>query len=228
MKLRIWARSLLAPKTRFLPGLGARLGAHPGLAVRVRVALRRLPAGRVRTAAYRNISLPLVTRMGELVVPVAGPSQLIADQRDPIARVLAVSGVWEPHVTAAFRDLLSPGDICVDIGANAGYFTLLASKLVGPAGHVYALEPAPSTYAMLCANLELNAVSNVTALPVAGGERDGTTILHVGPARNTGSSSIVPDPAESAAMEQHLTPTDIEVVAAGSVVPAGDRRRRRW
>ena len=50
---------------------------------------------------------------------------------DSVGRVLAISGVWEPNVTAAFNRLLSPGDVCVDVGGHIGYYTLLASRLVG-------------------------------------------------------------------------------------------------
>ena len=120
MKPGTWARSLLSPRGRFLPGLGARLATHPRLAVFVLVTLRRLPRGRVRTAVYRNVGRPLVTRMGSLEVPVSGGSRMLVDPSDLIGRVLAISGVWEPHVTAAFYELLSPGDVCVDVGGMRG------------------------------------------------------------------------------------------------------------
>ena len=115
---------------------------------------------------------------------------MTVETSDVIGRVLAASGVWEPHVTAAFRGLLSPGDVCVDAGAHIGYFTLLASKLVGPLGCVYALEPEPVTFEALCANLELNAARNVLPLRVAAGSQDGQELLYPAPAGNSGSAAL--------------------------------------
>jgi FkbM family methyltransferase len=112
-----------------------------------------------------------------LEVPVEGGFRLCVDTTEGIGRVLVISGIWEPQVTALFQRILSAGDVCVDIGANAGYFTLLASRLVGPRGHIYAFEPAPKNYAQLTANLKLNEVSNVTALNVAAGAAEADGLL---------------------------------------------------
>ena len=115
---------------------------------------------------------------------------MTVETSDVPGRLLATSGIWEPHVTAAFTHLLSPGDVCVDAGAHIGYFALLASRLVGASGHVYALEPAPETYEKLCANLELNAARNVTALCLGAGAEDGFELLYPAPAGNTGSAAF--------------------------------------
>jgi predicted methyltransferase len=53
-----------------------------------------------------------------------------------------------------YLSLVRPGDIVFDIGANQGYFTLLFSDLVGPAGYVHAFEPVPPTFARLRARIE--------------------------------------------------------------------------
>jgi FkbM family methyltransferase len=190
-RYRTWARSLLSPKQRLLPGLGVRLGAHPRLAAGVFVTLRRLPGKRLRAAAYRHISLPLVQRMeAELEVPVTG-FRMLADPPSVMGRSLATSGVWEWYVTAAFARLLSPGDVFVDVGANVGYYTKLASRLVGPTGHVYALEPASDSLERLRRNLELDVVSNVTTLNVAAGA-DEKQVTLFGPASgHDGTSSFL-------------------------------------
>jgi FkbM family methyltransferase len=224
---RIWARSLLSPRERLLPGLGARLSAHPSLAAAVLVAMRRLPGARLRSLAYRQVSLPLVQRMAaELDVPVVGGFRMLADTSDVPGRALATSGIWEPYVTAALRRLLSAGDVAVDVGSNAGYFTVLASRLVGPSGHVYALEPGAEAFAMLRRNLELNRVSNVTALPVAAGADEGRAPLF-GPAPgNTATSSLrrVPDPATAPG---GLAATEVAVRPLRSVLRPADLDRLR-
>ncbi|MGH2638061.1 MAG: FkbM family methyltransferase, partial [Rhabdochlamydiaceae bacterium] len=62
---------------------------------------------------------------------------------------------------------LKPGDIFIDIGANIGYYSLLASRRVGHDGRVFAYEASPSVFDQLRKNLNLNRASNVTARNVA-------------------------------------------------------------
>lgn len=73
---------------------------------------------------------------------------------------------------------LLPGDIVIDIGANIGCFAVLAAKIVGPTGHVYAVEPEESTYRQLVRNIELNQLGNITPLKLAVGDTEGTITLH--------------------------------------------------
>jgi FkbM family methyltransferase len=157
-----------------------------------------------------------------LDVPVSGGFRMRLDTTDVIGRVLAVGGTWEPHVSQLFRAHLSPGDICVDVGANVGYFTLLAATLVGPAGHVYALEPAPQTHTELVASVALNRLENVTALCVAAGSETGEALLD-----NPGHSvlsSIRVAPSDVSAGSATVT---VPVRSVASLIEASDVRRVR-
>lgn len=71
------------------------------------------------------------------------------------------------------RRLLRPGDHVLDVGANVGFFTLLAANRVGPAGRVLAFEPVPHNIAVLERNLALNGVTCVEVRPAAAGDHDG-------------------------------------------------------
>lgn len=62
---------------------------------------------------------------------------------------------------------LKPGDLFVDIGANIGLFSLLAAKLVGPSGNVYAFEPTGRIYERLAVNVRLNGFECVACYPLA-------------------------------------------------------------
>jgi FkbM family methyltransferase len=77
---------------------------------------------------------------------------------------LMVDGIWEAYITALFKRLVKRNMTVVDIGANIGYFTLLAASLVGEEGKVFAFEPVPQNYALLVKNIELNGFKN--AIPV--------------------------------------------------------------
>src|SRR5262249_24017271 len=62
-------------------------------------------------------------------------------------RTLSRFGVYEIAGTRLIESSLSPGDTFIDVGANGGYYSLLAARLVGLSGHVYAFEPVPSPFA---------------------------------------------------------------------------------
>lgn len=76
-------------------------------------------------------------------------------------------GLFEPHLTEFLTDRLRPGDTFVDVGANVGYFSVLASKLVGDGGAVVAVEASPSTFTALRATLARNNATNVRAIEAA-------------------------------------------------------------
>jgi FkbM family methyltransferase len=209
-----WARSTLSPRERLLPGLGERLGDRPRLAAGVLSVVRRVPGRRLRGAAERNVSRPLLTRMvTEIDVRVSEGFLIRVDTTEAIGRALAVTGKWEPHVADAFRRLLSPGDVCMDVGANIGYLTLLAAKLVGPTGHVYAIEPAAGAFAALETNVALNDLRNVTALQVAAGAAEGEATLDDRPWGQSLHSYIR---RESESREPRVagTPVRVEPIAA--------------
>jgi len=62
-------------------------------------------------------------------------------------------GFFEAGLTAIFLERVKPGMTVLDVGAHFGYFTLLASHLVGPSGHVHAFEPTPGTFNVLSRNV---------------------------------------------------------------------------
>jgi FkbM family methyltransferase len=71
------------------------------------------------------------------------------------------------------------GDWVLDIGANVGHYTRRLSDLVGPSGRVVALEPVPSTFALLAANVQLFTYANVTLINAAASSRMGLSGMSV-------------------------------------------------
>jgi FkbM family methyltransferase len=221
-RYRTWAGSLLHPESRLLPGLGARLGRHPRLAAATLDGLHRLPTRRARALAYRHVAQPLVARMeGELVVRAAGGVRVLADPPDPSGRAIAAAGLWEWNVGAVIEQLLRPGDVFVDVGANAGYYTALAARIVGREGHVYALEPGAESFAKLQRNVALNGFDDhVTAIEAAAGAADGTATLY-GPAAGHDATSSLRRPDAGA------RGTEVPVRPLHAVVAPEHRRRLR-
>lgn len=82
----------------------------------------------------------------------------------------------ERRVADAILGALEPGDTFVDAGANVGFFSVLASRVVGERGRVVAIEMMPDTAAMLRGNIALNGLSNVTVEQYALSSHAGETI----------------------------------------------------
>ena len=70
-------------------------------------------------------------------------------------------GSYEAKKQIAIARMLRPGHIFYDIGANAGFFTLLGARCVGSSGRVIAVEPLPRNIEMLEKHLAINNISNV-------------------------------------------------------------------
>jgi FkbM family methyltransferase len=111
---------------------------------------------------------------------------------DPISHFgveLLTKGVYEPEVTALMTGLLRSGDHVIDVGANEGYFSVLASRFVGP-GCVFCVEPQSRLNPVIKKNLELNRCKNVKFFQMglsAGTER---LLLNLSLNTNSGASSI--------------------------------------
>jgi FkbM family methyltransferase len=93
-------------------------------------------------------------------------------------RSLVTLGTYEAFETRVFQSLLRPGAVVVDIGANIGYYTLLAAKAVGPEGLVLAVEPDPRNYELLIRSIEVNGYQNVIPLRMALTDRRGEVTLY--------------------------------------------------
>src|SRR5688572_26355884 len=134
-----------------------------------------LPAGRYRlmNQLCRGSKALFVRRMPKRL----GGYAFTCDLRDVISREVCFTGGYEPQETALVRAILRSGASFVDVGANWGYFTLLASHLVGPQGRVLSLEPHPRLYARLQENLLRNHISHVKALPIAAADKPGRLTL---------------------------------------------------
>ena len=81
-------------------------------------------------------------------------------------------GNYERETQAAIARLTRPGDVCYDLGANAGFFTLAMARLSQPGGRVYAFEPLPANGSHLLHHLAVNRLESVTLLPLALGGAD--------------------------------------------------------
>ncbi len=94
-----------------------------------------------------------------------------------IGRSLDLYGEFSFAETRFFEQILHPGMLAIDVGANIGCHTVFMAQRVGPGGAVIAIEPQRVVFQTLCANLSLNAIENVRALNAAAGAEAGTIVV---------------------------------------------------
>jgi len=111
--------------------------------------------------------------------------------RDLIPRTIRFFGIFEPNLTYYTLRRLRACDVYVDIGAHVGYYSLLASRVVGDGGKVIAVEANPDTFAALSANLALNDSGNVEARNIAATATACRVQTRRGDPKNSGSNRIV-------------------------------------
>jgi FkbM family methyltransferase len=96
-----------------------------------------------------------------------------------VGAVLDRHGEFGEDAHTLLLPLIGPGDTVIDVGANIGTSAVAFAHRVGPQGRVYAFEPQQAVYTVLCANLALNGLRNVTPYPYAVGRQPGTAFLPV-------------------------------------------------
>jgi FkbM family methyltransferase len=141
------------------------------------------------TATWRTLTLEIDLLRGKEVIlrKVHGRKMFLNIRRPGIAHELAIWGEREILETQVFKNVVEKGMTVVDLGANVGYYTLMAASLVGDVGKVYAIEPLPANYASLTENVKINALRNVETYQMAISSRKGKASFFLGAADNLGT-----------------------------------------
>ena len=131
-----------------------------------RFAMRYLaPSYGVRKAIWQTVIGPhLAWRRFTVEAEDAYGAKFKLITNDSIQRAIYLFGIWEPHVAAVIRNTLEPGDTFIDVGANIGYFSVTASRLVGPTGHVVSIEASSAVFERLRDSLDRNHCNNTRAI----------------------------------------------------------------
>jgi len=128
-------------------------------------------------------------------------------------------GIWEPAVTRLFQQALRPGDIMVDVGANVGLHSLLASRLVGPSGRVHSVEASPWIFARLMRNIATNGATNIRAYNLAATAQAGPVAVYLHDDSNLGGTTII---ASEAARSGAALESMVEGRPLHEIVPLAD------
>jgi FkbM family methyltransferase len=96
-----------------------------------------------------------------------GGGRMVLKTNDFVAQRIRCEAAFEPAVRREVQRIATHGVNVIDIGANIGYYSVLASRLIGPAKRVFSFEPQSNMVTQLRRNIEVNALSNVEVFPFA-------------------------------------------------------------
>ncbi len=140
--------------------------------------------------------------------------RMSCDLRDAVQSSVYYRGVYEPKVTAMLLEELRPGDTFLDLGANAGYFSLLAARSVGQGGKVHSFEPSSELAGRLRRDAERNRFGHMTVHEVAVSDVPGRAVLAASPDMGA------PDGGRFLTSPDHGDPDGtVEVVAIDTYLP---------
>ena len=171
----------------------------------MRIALTKAAKALLSPFRFRGkgrILFALCPRAGEIRINLFG-YQFWCDLSESIQRNIFLFG-YDDEAEQFIRSKLRAGNTFLDIGANVGFYSLLASSIVGESGRVIAIEPNPKTYRRLTETIEANGITNVLALNLALGRERGRLSLFMDPASGNDTATLVShDGPESVEVEVH-------------------------
>jgi FkbM family methyltransferase len=148
----------------------------------LRLYVRRAPWTRGKGFVQWRLLRPLLPPLPAtfvMTIPMLDEPELELAYRDLVGLDALIHGDLEPAEARVLCERAAPRTCAIDVGAHAGYFTLVLAAAVGPGGRVLAFEPYEPAVALLRANLARNTVTNVDVYASAAGAHDGFVDLAV-------------------------------------------------
>lgn len=135
--------------------------------------------------SFKSLKLYVGVRTGRAIKRIVGKStelpivagRLKGKKWIAGAGITQALGRWQERYTDKFAESIYPSSVVYDVGAQGGWYTLLASELTGPRGKVVAFEPLPSVLYYLKGNVEINHCTNVQIVEAAASDSDGTAMF---------------------------------------------------
>ena len=124
-----------------------------------------------------------------------------------------VMGDNEVPVQQEIARQLRPGDVFYDIGANMGFFSLIAGRLIGPKGHVCAFEPHPRNAPTVAENARLNGLAHMQVFDVAIGDGTRRDVLQMTDWDGGGALS-----GYAVGPNELVTPTEVQVMSLDDLI----------
>jgi FkbM family methyltransferase len=153
--------------------------------------LRKFPLRDGKTFFYQRFSPRLTPSEPFVTAALDAGFSMKLDLRDAVQRRMYFYGDYDERYEAKMiRRLLDKGEIFWDIGANIGYFSLLAAATLQHSGQVISFEPGQVAYARLMDNIGLNPFRNIATFNLAVTDREGEAALHLAAETADGCASL--------------------------------------
>ena len=150
--------------------------------------------------------------------------KIYVDTRDySLAPHILMDGYWEMWITNVFRSAIRPGMKVVDIGANIGWYSLLAADLVGASGHLTAFEANPAMADIAYRNLMVNGFQERARVEAKAVYSENTQLELKIYDRYKGSSSLFETAERAAQFGDSITMHSVDAVTLDSFFPAESR-----
>lgn len=131
----------------------------------------------------RNIKwffIKLFSKDDEIMRDIQGSKMILLTSKkgmdlkeDNIFKQLILDREREFEATKVLKQIIKPGNVIFELGANIGYYSLLESGLVGELGKIYAVEPEINNFNLLKRNIELNKIKNIEIFNLAISDKSG-------------------------------------------------------
>jgi FkbM family methyltransferase len=152
-------------------------------------------------------------------VKVNGSQLLVRVEETVGSEIYYLGGIWQAEETHLIEQSVRECDICFDIGANVGYYTLLLGS-VARRGMTYSFEPVPLNFHLLRSSILINGISNIIVEGCAVAEQKGERLFAV--AKDTGFSSFVNTDRGPIATEARVVVTTIDDYCREQKIPKID------
>jgi FkbM family methyltransferase len=159
---------------------------HPDCLLSIRRLFGRKPTTKAQPAINPGDQWGKVFEPGQKTLVELDDFGLYVMPDDYVGSAIAANKTYEPHVTKVLRRELRSDDVFLDIGANVGFFTMLAWSMLKKTGKVISVEPNPANVRLIHASIEHNAARNVFVHPYAAGNSAGSLRF-----ANIGSNGLV-------------------------------------
>ncbi|RMF16261.1 MAG: FkbM family methyltransferase [Alphaproteobacteria bacterium] len=186
--------------------------------------LRHGPSLRLRYRLWRDVAQRRINWRGlQLLSRTRFGTLMLCRSDDAVQSRILYFGVWEPHVSAVIASRLGPGDLFVDVGANVGYYSLLAAA---HGAEVVAIEASPSIHADLEANIARNPrlTSRIRTCHAAVSDHSGELIIYRARNDNLGASTTL---AERALQGEMTAEARVPASRLADLVGLEERSRTR-